>query len=179
MQHADRERWRAHLLGATGQASLRRVRSRVLGPRVAVLDEPAHEPGLLDEWRALAEAQGNAFITPEWYAAYARHYGAAAPPFVVRMRDEDGTLAGLLPLWRSGRSVGFAGANVGDRFAPVAAPGREAEVAAAAGRALAGRGREALVLHNVDADAPWVAALAAGLRGRVSATRLRREVLPY
>ncbi|PVZ08003.1 CelD/BcsL family acetyltransferase involved in cellulose biosynthesis [Actinomycetospora cinnamomea] len=143
---------------------------------VEVLAEPSDEPGLVDAWRALAEAQGNAFTTPEWYAAYARHYGHDAPPFVVRVRDADGTLAGLLPLCRSGRTVRFAGANVGDRFGPVAQPGREAEVARAAAGAL---GREAVVLHNVDAGAPWVAALGDGLRGRVSATRLRGGVLPY
>ena len=107
---------------------------------VEILADPADEPGLVDEWRALAEAAGNAFTTPEWYGAYARHYGADAPPFVVRVRDADGSLAGLLPLCRSGRTVRFAGANVGDRFAPVAVAGREAEVARAAAGAL---GREA------------------------------------
>jgi CelD/BcsL family acetyltransferase involved in cellulose biosynthesis len=144
---------------------------------VAVLSGPGDEPGLVDEWRALAEVQGNAFVTPEWYAAYAAHYGDDAPPFVVRVRDGDGTLAGLLPLCRSRRTVRFAGANIGDRFAPVAAPGREADVARAAGAAL---GRGALVLHNVDAGAPWIAALRERLHGRrVAATRLRGDVLPY
>ena len=155
---------------------------------VQVLADPADEPGLVDAWRALAEAQGNAFTTPEWYAAYARHYGADAPPFVVRVRDADGTLAGLLPLCRdtkrsgagpsvlSGRTVRFAGADVGDRFGPVAQPGREAEVARAAAGAL---GREAVVLQNVDAGAERFGALGEGLRGRVSSTRLRGGVLPY
>ncbi|MDD7966725.1 GNAT family N-acetyltransferase [Actinomycetospora lemnae] len=149
---------------------------------VEVLADPADEPGLVDEWRALAEAAGNAFVSPEWYGAYARHYGADAPPFVVRVRDADGSLAGLLPLCRdakrrgAGRTVRFAGANVGDRFAPVAAAGREAEVARAAAGAL---GREAVVLHNVDAGAAWIPALGEGLRGRVAATRLRGGVMPY
>jgi len=143
---------------------------------VEILADPADEPGLVDEWRALAEAAGNAFTTPEWYGAYARHYGADAPPFVVRVRDADGALAGLLPLCRSGRTVRFAGANVGDRFAPVAVAGREAEVARAAAGAL---GREAVVLHNVDAGAPWIGALGEGLRGRVAATRLRGSVMPF
>lgn len=143
---------------------------------VEVLADPADEPGLVDEWRALAEAAGNAFVSPEWYGAYARHYGADAPPFVVRVRDADGSLAGLLPLCRSGRTVRFAGANVGDRFAPVAAAGREAEVARAAAGAL---GREAVVLHNVDAGAAWIPALGEGLRGRVSQTQLRTDRAPY
>ncbi|WP_328305123.1 GNAT family N-acetyltransferase [Actinomycetospora sp. NBC_00405] len=143
---------------------------------VEILADPADEPGLVDEWRALAEAAGNAFTTPEWFGAYARHYGADAPPFVVRVRDADGSLAGLLPLCRSGRTVRFAGANVGDRFAPVAVAGREAEVARAAAGAL---GREAVVLHNVDAGAPWIGALGDGLRGRVAATRLRGSVMPF
>jgi CelD/BcsL family acetyltransferase involved in cellulose biosynthesis len=147
-----------------------------VSPDVEILADPADEPGLVDEWRALAEAAGNAFTTPEWYGAYARHYGADAPPFVVRVRDADGALAGLLPLCRSGRTVRFAGANVGDRFAPVAVAGREAEVARAAARAL---GREAVVLHNVDAGAPWIGALGEGLRGRVAAIRLRGSVMPF
>ncbi|MDD7931112.1 GNAT family N-acetyltransferase [Actinomycetospora straminea] len=145
-------------------------------PDVEVLADPADEPGLVDEWRALAEAAGNAFVSPEWYGAYARHYGDDAPPFVVRVRDADGSLAGLLPLCRSGRTVRFAGGNVGDRFAPVAAAGREAEVARAAAGAL---GREAVVLHNVDAGAAWIPALGEGLRGRVAATRLRGGVMPF
>jgi CelD/BcsL family acetyltransferase involved in cellulose biosynthesis len=143
---------------------------------VEILADPADEPGLVDEWRALAEGAGNAFVSPEWFAAYARHYGQEAPPFVVRVRDADGSLAGLLPLCRSGRSVSFAGANVGDRFGPVAAAGREAEVARAAAGAL---GRRSVVLHNVDAGAAWVPALAEGLSGRVAATRLRGGVMPF
>ena len=59
------------------------------GRDVPALADPADEPGLVDEWRALAEAAGNAFTTPEWYGAYARYYGADAPPFVVRVRDAD------------------------------------------------------------------------------------------
>jgi CelD/BcsL family acetyltransferase involved in cellulose biosynthesis len=143
---------------------------------VEILAEPTDEPGLVDEWRALSEAAGNAFTTPEWYGAYARQYGTDAPPFVVRVRDADGSLAGLLPLCREGRTVRFAGANVGDRFAPVAVDGREAEVARAAAGAL---GRASVVLHNVDSGAPWVGALGEGLRGRVAATRLRGEVMPF
>ena len=108
--------------------------------QVAVLADPHGEPGLVDAWRDLAELAGNGFVTPEWYATYERHYGAEAPPFVVRVRDADGTLAGVLPLCRdrSGKGpVRFAGANLGDRFAPVAVPGREAEVARLAAGALA------------------------------------------
>ncbi|MEJ2888085.1 GNAT family N-acetyltransferase [Actinomycetospora aeridis] len=143
---------------------------------VEILADPADEPGLVDDWRALAEAMGNAFVSPEWYAAYARHYGQEAPPFVVRVRDADGSLAGLLPLCRSGRTVRFAGANVGDRFAPVAAPGRAAEVARAAAGAL---GRRPVTLHNVDVGADWVAALGEGMSGRVAATHLRGGVMPF
>jgi CelD/BcsL family acetyltransferase involved in cellulose biosynthesis len=35
------------------------------------------------------------------------------------------------------------------------------------------------VLHNVDAGAPWIAALGEGLRGRVAATRLRDDEAPF
>lgn len=153
--------------------------SQVLGQRAEILDDPWQEPGLVEEWRALAVAQGNAFTTPEWFRAYATHYGAEGRPFVVRLRDDDGGLVGLLPLCRTGRSLGFAGANVGDRFGPVAVPGREAEVAAQAGRVLGARGREAFVLHNVDTGAPWVRAFGSGLGIRATPALLREEVLPF
>src|ERR687891_899244 len=31
--------------------------------------------GLEGEWRALAESRGNAFLTPEWFFSWHRHYG--------------------------------------------------------------------------------------------------------
>ncbi|MGI8903580.1 MAG: hypothetical protein ACR2IP_07980, partial [Solirubrobacteraceae bacterium] len=92
-------------------------------------------PELRDEWRRLAEGCGNAFLTPEWGDAWATHYGQGADRVLVTVRDPDGTLAGVLPLAMSGRTLRFAGANVGDLFNPVCAPGREAEVAAAAAAA--------------------------------------------
>jgi CelD/BcsL family acetyltransferase involved in cellulose biosynthesis len=96
---------------------------------------------LEDEWRKLAEARGNAFLTPEWVGAWARHYGEEQTPFVPVLRGGDGALRGLLPLAlpRSGhpRVCRIAGANLGDRFHPVCQASDEAEVAAAAGEALA------------------------------------------
>lgn len=128
---------------------------------VELVREPGQLQGLEEEWRKLAVSRGNAFVTPEWFLVWHRHYGNGQEPLVGVVRDSEGALQGLLPLVIGGggrsRTARFAGSGLGDHFHPVSAPGREAAVAAAVGRALrSGSGpRRALVLENVDADAAW------------------------
>jgi CelD/BcsL family acetyltransferase involved in cellulose biosynthesis len=138
--------------------------------------------GSLDsEWRDLAVRRGNGFLTPEWFGAWTRHYGDEQIPFVPLLRGPNGALRGLLPLAlpRSGhpRVCRLAGANLGDRFHPVSQPDSEAEVAAAAGEALAEAPEpwSVISLDHVQVDEPWVEALgdATGrrlsTRGRIAA----------
>jgi CelD/BcsL family acetyltransferase involved in cellulose biosynthesis len=130
------------------------------------------------EWRALAIGRGNAFLTPEWFAAWNAHYGGEHTPFVPVLRDRDGGLRGLLPLALPNaghpRVCRLAGANLGDRFQPVCSPGDEVAVATAAGEALADAPRlwTVVSLDHVQLDEPWVQALGAATGRRLS-TRSR------
>jgi CelD/BcsL family acetyltransferase involved in cellulose biosynthesis len=128
---------------------------------VELVREPGQLRALESEWRDLAVSRGNAFISPEWFLVWHRHYGSEHEPLVGVVRGSEGELQGLLPLvvGRRGRSrtARFAGSGLGDHFHPVAATELESAVAAAVGRAMRAesRPRRALVLENVDADAGW------------------------
>jgi CelD/BcsL family acetyltransferase involved in cellulose biosynthesis len=136
--------------------------------------------GLADEWRSIAEAQGNAFLTPEWFFAWRRHYaGPKSSPILVVVRDSACGLAGLLPLARVGRTTQFAGANVGDWFGPLARAGLELEVSAVAAETLFRAGHRTLVLHNVDQDASWISALVSSWPGLITRRQLNSTVIPY
>lgn len=147
--------------------------------RAEILDGPAAVRTAGEAWRETAVAGGNAFVTPEWFTAWYAHYGEDVEAAIVVVRDTAGDVVGVLPLARQGTELRFAGANVGDRFEPVARPGHLLEVAAAAGRVIGETWPQAhLVLHNVDDGASWVPELV-GATGRLSLTPLRGGVLPY
>ncbi len=140
---------------------------------------------IVPEWSKLAEGLGNAFVSPDWFFAWLRHYGETADPYVTVLRRADGSVHSLFPFVRSrGRrrpTLAFAGANLGDYFEPVA-PAGEAELAAVgASHALAGRRDEwgAIVLHNVDAEASWPEALRSAGGARLAEVTHPQEVLPY
>lgn len=135
------------------------------------------------DWRRLAELRGNAFVTPEWFRAWHRHYGRSAAPFVLVVRAGGAELRGLMPLTlvRRGRAkiLHFAGWNHGDHFHPVCAEEAQDEIAEAAMRALpAHLHRVSLLLDNVSAEASWWRDLAP-LRPGFGAVHLRQSSLPY
>jgi CelD/BcsL family acetyltransferase involved in cellulose biosynthesis len=140
--------------------------------------------GLEPEWRRLAVRRGNAFLTPEWFRCWFEHYGDEATPFVPVLRDVNGALRGLLPLalLRSGhpRVCRIAGANLGDRFHPVCDPDDEAEVAAAAGQALADAPEpwSIVALDHVQLDPAWVEALAESTGARLRTLQRTAAPLP-
>jgi CelD/BcsL family acetyltransferase involved in cellulose biosynthesis len=137
------------------------------------------ETGSVDhnQWRELARAHGNAFLLPEWFAAWQRVYGdEAGEPAVIGETGSDGTLRGLMPLVRTGRCLRFAGASLGDRFGPVARASDEERVGEAAARAL--DRRDYLVLDNVDRGAGWPGAIEAETGGRMRRVAARSDVLP-
>lgn len=138
-----------------------------------------------DDWRRLAEARGNGFLTPDWFHAWLHTYGEDSEPFVPTVRADDGSLRGLLPLAlaKSGRPrvCAIAGANLGDRFHPLCEQGREAEIAAELGRSLAEAPEpwSVIALTHVQTEPPWLDALADGTGARV---RIRERIagpLPY
>jgi CelD/BcsL family acetyltransferase involved in cellulose biosynthesis len=143
-----------------------------------VIREAADLDALSGEWRQLAVAAGNVFLTPEWFFVWAKHYGQRSSPFVVTVRDRPGHLVGLLPLARTNRTIHFAGANVGDWFGLLVRPGCEADVALAAARTIGTTSRAPLVLHNVDRGAPWIKALM-DVAPRRSRLQLQEQVIPF
>jgi CelD/BcsL family acetyltransferase involved in cellulose biosynthesis len=113
------------------------------------------------DWRLLAEARENAFVSPEWFRCWWSRFGDEHVPLVVAVRAADGRLAGVLPLVeaRGGRPrmARFAGAALGDYFHPAAVRGEEVAVARAAAAALrdAGGSWSTLRLDHVGAEAEW------------------------
>jgi CelD/BcsL family acetyltransferase involved in cellulose biosynthesis len=136
-----------------------------------------------DQWRTLAEARGNAFVTPEWFSAWNRRYGELEPSVVVARDDDGGTVRGILPLarGRSGRSrlIRFEGAAAADHFHPAASAEDEAAVAAVCGAVLATEPDwGVIILDNVDAGARWTAALADAAGDGLAVRTYRHAVLP-
>lgn len=148
-----------------------------------LVDDLASLEPLRDEWRALAVERSNAFITPEWYFSWLRHYGDAATPYVAVVRRA-GDLIGLMPCVLAGagrsRSLQFVGGNLGDHFHPVAAEKDESAVVKAAAAALTARGNWSVaVFHNVVEHAPWVTELVAASRRNLRSSWDTPQPLPY
>ena len=140
---------------------------------------------VLDGWRELATAAGNAFVTPEWYlAALSSLEGAPAPAAAVA-RADDGAVVGVLPLLNAaagGRSARLSMPAV--RFADVfALPSRDDSNVAATAIAppLAARfgRRSELELGRVPVDAAWPRALAAAWPGRMTVIAQPADRLQY
>jgi len=151
---------------------------------VEIVTEPSELVRLEADWRSLAELRANAFVAPEWFAAWLDALGPTARAFVPVVRNPNGTLRGLLPLVatnRAFRTLRFAGGDFADRVHPVAAPEDEAAVASAAASALFERGaaRTLLRLDHVDVDADWVDRLVTTGPPALAAWRADRTVLPY
>lgn len=137
-----------------------------------------------NEWRAAAEHRGNAFVSPEWFESWNRHYGERCEVIVAVVSDNERAFLGLMPfaIERAGplRTARIAGANLADWVHPVCEPDDEAAVATAAITALGGATRwGALVLDNVDAAARWPDAPVAGGRHRLRRIERSSTVLPY
>src|SRR5919201_5013464 len=104
---------------------------------VEIIDREDALGPILDRWRRLAAARGNAFITPEWYmAALHGPLHDEASPVVALVRD-GGTLRGLLPLLASHSKgprqlLSFPATGFADWFHPVAPHDGDEAVAAAA-----------------------------------------------
>ena len=138
--------------------------------------------GVADHWRELAERRGNAFVTPEWFAAWNRHFGDGMPEVTVA-RDADGAVRGILPLAGSDagrpRRYRFAGAVAADHLHPASSEEDEPAVAAACGSLLANDPDwRVIVLDNVDAGEPWPRALAGAAGSELAVHSYRDAVLP-
>jgi CelD/BcsL family acetyltransferase involved in cellulose biosynthesis len=98
--------------------------------------------GLAAGWDALAVARGEPQMSPAWIESWWRHLAPpSAEPRAVAVRDGE-TVIGLAPFFVDGRRGGRVDYRLPDvrifgRLCPLAAPGREWEVAGAVAGALA------------------------------------------
>lgn len=165
---------RAHQLHPTPSAS---AVDTVVSERISIPTDGA-APGELDaEWRAIAEQRGSAFMLPEWYAAWMRHYGERADGRIMPVLDADRNLLGLMPLVQMGGALRFAGANLGDRFQPIAPLRSEDAVAAAIAPQL--EQARYVVLDHVDRSDRWPAAIQAASQRPLRRITTRTDVLPF
>jgi CelD/BcsL family acetyltransferase involved in cellulose biosynthesis len=153
-----------------------------MGLQTELISEPGGIAAIEDDWRALAELRGNAFLTPEWFRCSLEHDEVS--PLVAAVRREDGRLAGVMPLvldeTKRPRAVRFAGAGLGDLFAPAAREDEEAAVAAAAMRALeAAPGKHVVLLDHIEAERPWWREMQAAPQGRYAAVEQRPSEMLY
>jgi CelD/BcsL family acetyltransferase involved in cellulose biosynthesis len=150
---------------------------------IQLVTEISEIEGLAGEWRPLAERQGNAFITPDWFLAFLRTCGEEWQPRVAVVRRRSGELRGMLPLVSSsagGRRV-LRFPPVGDRFQPVAGQGDERTVAVAAASALTpeNRGFPTLLLENVDTGRGWLETLVEASPARLATVERAESTLPF
>lgn len=136
-----------------------------------------------DRWRELAVERSNAFVTPEWFEAWRRHYGDTGAVRVAVASAGGGEVAGLIALVgeRGGglRLTRIAGANMSDLVHPVCAAADEVEVALAIQPALQAEPAlpAALLLDNVDGAAAWWARI--GEAGGLRMAERGRTIGPY
>jgi CelD/BcsL family acetyltransferase involved in cellulose biosynthesis len=151
-----------------------------------LITDPARLGGIEDEWRALAEQRSNGFVTPEWLRAWWNHQGhVSSSLLVVAVRKQDGALAGVMPLALDAssrpRAIRFAGADLGDRFHPVASTEDEAAVAASAISALQANGtaHRMVMLEHVEPGRPWLSELRDASPRRLALSEQSEAELPY
>ena len=128
---------------------------------------------LAQAWRELAHICARPSALPEWLLAW---WDYVAPPDAllrtIAVFDADESLVGLAPLFCvavSGRNVyRLLGAPFVHRLFPLARPGSEAEVVHEVAETLAEAEPRphVLVLDGIDADTPWIEALADEWPGR-------------
>jgi CelD/BcsL family acetyltransferase involved in cellulose biosynthesis len=152
---------------------------------VELIDREDDLGSVIDPWRRLAAARGNAFVTPEWYLAALKTLHQGSAPAVAVVRGDEGGVRGLLPLVHvlspRARLASFPGTRFGDLFHPVAQEGEDEWIATEAAPVLARHlgARCHLDLGRVDADARWWSELARAWPARMKAVPQPEEALPY
>jgi CelD/BcsL family acetyltransferase involved in cellulose biosynthesis len=103
---------------------------------------------LAPEWETVYTADPHAtpFVSPGWGLAWMKHWGTDADPWIVTVRDGDGSLVGLAPLAieRRGpvRAVRLIGKEPGDYWDVLALPEHRDAVAREVAREMAQRDEE-------------------------------------
>lgn len=150
-----------------------------------LITDPDGIGAIEDEWRALAVARSNAFVTPDWVRSWWEHRGHHDGSLLIVGVRRHGALQGLMPLTldrsKRPRSIRFAGAALGDRFHPVCAQVDESDVAAAAVACLEQKGRLAGVvrLEQIEPGCPWLEAMREAPERNLKMTEQPYAPLPY
>lgn len=119
----------------------------------------------LDGWRDLAARLALPYSSPEWMLAFWQHrHARGAHLHAVTVCDAQERLVGVLPFYLERRRarppvLWLLASGIGQRTSPLAVPGREAEVAAAAAPLL-GRGLPASVVLPAMPESVWPEVLA-------------------
>jgi CelD/BcsL family acetyltransferase involved in cellulose biosynthesis len=121
-------------------------------------------PGGAEIWRRLGHEAGNPFATWEWAATWWRHFGAGREQRILGLRDGEGELVGVLPLYlaarRPLRTLRQVGHGPADQLNPVCAPRHREVVARAVEPALAESGGwDICVLERLGSDEGWAETL--------------------
>jgi CelD/BcsL family acetyltransferase involved in cellulose biosynthesis len=128
---------------------------------------------LAEQWRPLAAAAGNPFLTWEWTSTWWRHFGGERPQQVLGCEDESGALVAIVPLYLHSRLplrvLRFAGHFPADLLGPVCAPQLQRPALAAV------RGH---LESKRDWDVLLVERLEAGVADGLGGERLRSEPEP-
>ncbi|MGN6189230.1 MAG: GNAT family N-acetyltransferase [Conexibacter sp.] len=141
-------------------------------PEIELVTDIASLDALAPEWDALAVANGLPQMSPAWVLAWWRHVAPeGSVPRTVAVRDGK-QLVGVAPFYvepdaDGRRDYRLPGIELAGRLAPLALDGREWEVAAAIGAALAHAEPrpDALRFEGIPLEAHWLTALRDGWPG--------------
>jgi CelD/BcsL family acetyltransferase involved in cellulose biosynthesis len=150
------------------------------------VEDPAALVHATDEWDELVVACGQPMCAPDWSLAWWRHVAPRGALLrTVLVRDAEGALVGVAPYFASVSRMGrtdyrLLGSGLAHPLAPVAVPGRAADVAASVAKILE-RARprpHVLTVEGASACSQWPALLAQALPGRFPPWRYRSSCLP-
>jgi CelD/BcsL family acetyltransferase involved in cellulose biosynthesis len=170
-----------------GPEGVEHVLRAVRGPRRARPEPDAREEPfaeLEEEWAALALRTGNVFATPDWFDLWWQHFGDGRRLLLRSLRDADGRLRAVLPLylWRDrppARIARFVGHDAGDQLGPVAEAADRAAAARALRRVLEAEACDALVGEQTAAWEAWRPRLGAQLLAEEGSPVLRLAGLDW
>jgi CelD/BcsL family acetyltransferase involved in cellulose biosynthesis len=151
--------------------------------RTVVVEDPARLTPHLPAWDALAARRGRPFCAPAWMLGWWHEARTGDARLRVVLVLEAAELVGVGPFFAQVGPLGLVelrllGAGFCHRIGPLATEGREADVGAAIGGALA-RSRPtpaSVVFEGIDAGEPWPELVAAGWPGR-RRPRLRTDLV--
>jgi CelD/BcsL family acetyltransferase involved in cellulose biosynthesis len=130
---------------------------------VDIVTDAGRAGELASEWDALAVAAGQPLSAPAWMLGWWRHVAPPGGELRIAAVRRDGRLTGVLPFYRRSpeEPLRLLGDTPSAPATPLAEPGREWEVAAAAVPVLARHdGRPApVLLAHIPAGSPWTRAV--------------------